>query len=197
MFSHRFKSFDRYASVALLPTCLSNFRAIGHFKHKSCASVETLRDLMMRRFIRVLSDIQTGPRPCHGGPWTVNTSRRFCRILFLNMVSGMGVSRRKYRYQLYHHDNLTSYFINIYIFMANTTSNQPFLAWICVVMWIYFVHHSPWRIRIWDVNLNKGTSFGWSEGLMSLSVPFNQHSGTNHLRSRSHSIGKISSDIVT
>ena len=46
-------------------------------------------------------------------------------------------------------NNRASYLIKVYIFMANTTSNRQFLPSICVVMWIYLVHHSPWRVRIW------------------------------------------------
>ena len=35
--------------------------------------------------------------------------------------------------------------------MANTTFRRCFLPWICVVIWIYFVHFSSWRVRnfIW------------------------------------------------
>ena len=87
--------------------------------------------------------------------------------------------------------------------MANTTSNRRFLPPICVVMWIYFVHHSPWRVRIWPGNLrsvNKGTSFLGDRtvaGLVSLSMPFNQHCGAIYLRSKSYFDFKISSHIMT
>ena len=67
MFSRRFENFDRDVSVTLLPRCLSNFRAMGQFKHKSCG-FGTSRDLTMRRLIRVQLDIETGSKPCHGGP---------------------------------------------------------------------------------------------------------------------------------
>ena len=57
-------------------------------------------------------------------------------------------------------DNPKSYFINAYIFMTKTTFIRWFLASICVVIWIYFVYFSPWRVRIWRKDLvNKGTSF--------------------------------------
>ena len=74
---------------------------------------------------------------------------------------------------------------------------------ICVVIWIYFVHHSPWRVRIWPGNLrsvNKVTSFFGDRkvvGFVSLSMPFNQHCGVIYLRSKSYLVFKISSDIMT
>ena len=87
--------------------------------------------------------------------------------------------------------------------MANTTSYRRFLPSICVVMWIYFVHHSPWRVRIWPGNLrsvNKGTSFLGDlkvAGFVSLSIPFNQHCGAIYLRSKLYLVLKISSNIMT
>ena len=78
-------------------------------------------------------------------------------------------------------DNPTSYFINAYIFMAITTFIRWFLASICVVIWIYFVYFSPWRVRIWREDLvNKWTWFLGDRkvaGFMSLSVLLYQHSG--------------------
>ena len=100
MFSRRFEIFDRDISLALLPRCLSNFRAMGQFQ----TQVLRLRDLTGsydETSHRGLSDIETDPKPCHGGQWTVNasTGRRFHSVSFMNVVSG--VSGRKYRYQLF------------------------------------------------------------------------------------------------
>ena len=87
--------------------------------------------------------------------------------------------------------------------MANTTSNRRFLPSICIVMWIYFVHHSPWYVRIWPGNMrsvNKGTSFLGDRklaGFVSLSMQFNQHCGAIYLRSKLYLVFKISSDIMT
>ena len=87
--------------------------------------------------------------------------------------------------------------------MANTTSNWRFLPSIYVVMWIYFVHHSPWRVRIWPGNLksvNKATSVLGDRkiaGFVSLLMPVNQHCGAICLRLKSYLIFKMTSDIMT
>ena len=82
--------------------------------------------------------------------------------------------------------------------MANTTSNRRFLPSICVVMWIYFVHHSPWPGDLRSVN--KETPFLGDRKVarfVSLSMPFNQHCGAMYLRSKSYLVFEISSDIMT
>ena len=87
--------------------------------------------------------------------------------------------------------------------MANKTFNRWFLPSICVEIWIYFLHHSPWRVRIWPGNLrlvNKRTPFLGDRkvaGFVSLSIPFNQHCGAIYLTSKSYLIFKISPDIMT
>ena len=93
-----FWNVDRDVSVALLPMCPSNFRAMGQFQ----TQILRLRDFTGsydETSYRGLSDIETGPKPCHGGPWTVKASRRFRSVSFMNVVSG--VSGRKYMYQLF------------------------------------------------------------------------------------------------
>ena len=82
--------------------------------------------------------------------------------------------------------------------MANTTFNRWFLPSIWVEMWIYFVHHSPWRVRsgIWCKQMD--LCFGWSEGSCIRAVidAFNQHKGAIYLRLKYLAV-KISSDVVT
>ena len=88
MFSRRFEIFDRDVSVALLPRCLSNSRAMGQFQ----TQMLRLRDFTGsydETSYRCLSDIETGPKPCNSGSWTVNASRRFCSVSFMNVVSGV------------------------------------------------------------------------------------------------------------
>ena len=74
---------------------------------------------------------------------------------------------------------------------------------ICVVIWIYFVYHSQWRVRIWPGNLrsvHKVTYFFGDRkvaGFMSLSMPFSKHCGAIYLRSKSYLVFEISSDILT
>ena len=83
--------------------------------------------------------------------------------------------------------------------MDNTTFNRWFLPSICVAIWIYFVYHSPWRVRIWWKMINNGLHSGDQKivRFVSLSVLFNQHSGAIYLRSKSYLFVRISAHIVT
>ena len=70
---------------------------------------------------------------------------------------------------------------------------------ICFVVWIYFMNYSPWRIRIWCSD-TKGLLFTaelTGTGLVSLTMPFNQHSGAIYLKSKLYSAVEIASDVVT
>ena len=90
--------------------------------------------------------------------------------------------------------NPTSYSINAYTFMTNTTFNRSFLSLICVVIWIYFLCYSP----VTRKNLTKKVTALVPGGkVVQLSMPFYQHSATIYLRSRSYLVDNISSDIVT
>ena len=91
------------------------------------------------------------------GPWTVNESGRFRSVSFPSPNQtlpntwsptdrSIGQKLKVSTLQSY---NPTSYSINAYKFMANTAFNRSFLPPICVVIWIYFLYYSPWRVRIW------------------------------------------------
>ena len=71
---------------------------------------------------------------------------------------------------------------------------------IYIVIQIYFVYCSPWPVTIWRLQA-KGLLWGIGgqkgAGWVSLSMPFNQDSGTISLRSKSYLAVKISSDVVT
>ena len=83
--------------------------------------------------------------------------------------------------------------------MANTTFNRSFLPLICIVIWIYFVCDSPWRVGIWRKQRYFFGGIGGRKGagFMSLSMRFNQYSVSIYLRWKSYLVVKISSDIVT
>ena len=107
--------------------------------------------------------------PCHG-PWIVNASLEetgtylsypILSYPFRSVGLHLQTWSPEYRIEnTLQSDNPTSYFTDAYIFMAKTTFIRWFLASICVVIWIYFVYFSPWRVRIGRKDLvNKGTSF--------------------------------------
>ena len=58
---------------------------------------------------------------------------------------------------------------------------------------------SPWRVRIWRARKQRDFYSGDRKvaGFVSLSMPFNQHSGATYLKSKSYLVVEISSDIVT
>ena len=61
------------------------------------------------------------------------------------------------------------------------------------------MYFSPWRVRIWCSD-TKGLLFTaeWTgAGSVSLTMPFNQHSGAIYLKSKLYSAVEIASDIVT
>ena len=61
------------------------------------------------------------------------------------------------------------------------------------------MYYSPWRVRIWCSD-TKGLLFTakWTgAGLVSLTMPFNQHSGAIYLKSKLYSAVEIASDVVT
>ena len=61
------------------------------------------------------------------------------------------------------------------------------------------MNYSPWRVRIWCSD-TKGLLFTaeWTgAGLVSLTMPFNQHSGAIYLKSKLYSAVEIASDVVT
>ena len=64
---------------------------------------------------------------------------------------------------------------------------------ISVVIWIYFLYYSPWRIIIWREN--EGTA-SVRKGVQ-LSVSFNQPRAAIYLRSTSYLVDYIYCDIVT
>ena len=113
-----------------------------------------------------------------------------------NMVSG--VSIRKYRY---HSSKLQSdipFHKRIHIYGQFIFYSISFASDMRRNIDLLCMNYSPWRIRIW---LTKGLPWGvWGRkwaGFVSLSMPFNQHSGANYLRSKSYLGVEISSDIVT
>ena len=61
------------------------------------------------------------------------------------------------------------------------------------------MNYSPWRVRIWCSD-TKGLLFTaeWTgAGLVSLTMPFNQHSVAIYLKSKLYSAVEIASDVVT
>ena len=61
------------------------------------------------------------------------------------------------------------------------------------------MYYSPWRIRIWcsDTNGLLFTAEWTGAGSVSLTMPFNQHSGAIYLKSKLCLAIEISSNIVT
>ena len=61
------------------------------------------------------------------------------------------------------------------------------------------MYYSPWRVRIWcsDTKGLLSTAEWAGAGSVSLTMPFNQHSGAIYLKSKLYSAIEIASDIVT
>ena len=134
------------------------------------------------------------------GPWTVNESGRFRSVSFpVSKTNTWSPTDRsigqKLKVSTLQSYNPTSYSINAYTFMANTTFNLSVLPPICVVIWIYFLYYSPWRVRIWRKQITALVLGDWKG--VQLSMPFYQHSAAIYLRSCSYLVDNISPDIVT
>ena len=151
-----------------------------NFKHKSCG-FETSRDFTMRRLIRVQSDIETGSKPCHGGPWTVNASRGF-RSCFIH-ERGLGVSGlsdRKYGYQLF---NVTMRHHKLY----ENSNVLVFVQYINSLLWTYLIQWwcRPWK-NICIISLEKMLNWFFFKKDSSSSQPISACGGARFEPFRKH-----------